>query len=74
MDTNYLLRREQVSLMMAERAIGLEARFVHSGLAREYGRMLVARGFPHRQPPLAAALLDPSENPDLARAEGERVS
>ena len=49
MDTNYLLKREQVSLMMAERAAGAEARFAHTGLARAYGRMLADRSFPHRQ-------------------------
>jgi len=54
MDTNYLLKREQVSLMMAERAAGAEARLAHAGMAREYGRMLVARSFPHRQSPLPA--------------------
>ena len=58
MDTNYLLKREQVSLMMAERAVGAEARFAHAGLAREYGRMLVARSFPHRAFRISASHLE----------------
>jgi len=58
MDTNYLLKREQVSLMMAERAAGAEARYAHTGLARAYGKMLAERHFPHRQFRMSPALAE----------------
>ncbi|GAA0731551.1 hypothetical protein [Sphingomonas japonica] len=48
MDTNYLLHREQVSLMRAKRARSSEARMAHAGLARGYAGLLTARGYPHR--------------------------
>jgi hypothetical protein len=70
MDTNYLLKREQVSLMMAARATSAEARHAHTGLARRYGSMLAERSFPHRQfRALAPATPDPSENPDRGNAD-----
>lgn len=50
MDTNYLLAREQVSLMRAKEAKSVEARHAHAGLARGYHAILAARGFPHRHP------------------------
>ena len=37
MDLNYLFHRQQVSLMMAAAANGVEAQRAHSGLARAYG-------------------------------------
>ena len=60
MDTNYLLKREQVSLMMAERAAGAEARVAHTGLARLYGKLLAERSFPHRQFRVPAARVEPA--------------
>lgn len=36
MDLNYLFHRQQVSLMMAAAASGVEARRAHRGLARAY--------------------------------------
>ena len=70
MDTNYLLRREQISLMMAGKAASAEARLAHAGLARGYGALLAASRFPHRQfkmRPIAG--LDLSENPDRGHAD-----
>lgn len=49
MDTNYLLKREQVSLMMADRAASPEARIAHNGLALAYGALLAVGKFPHRR-------------------------
>ncbi|TPG17600.1 hypothetical protein EAH79_05560 [Sphingomonas koreensis] len=60
MDINYLLAREQISLMRAAQAAGAEARRSHAGLARGYAAKLIDRGFPHQ---LAAA----SKSPDRAR-------
>lgn len=65
MDTNYLLKREQVSLMMAARAVTPEARCAHAGLARLYGKMLSEGQFPHR--PFRVAL------PDRDNARRERI-
>jgi hypothetical protein len=48
MDTNYFLKREQVSLIMAAKAASPEARYAHAGLARLYGKMLRQMDFPHR--------------------------
>jgi hypothetical protein len=48
MDTNYFLKREQVSLVMAAKAASPEARHAHNGLARLYGKMLREMNFPHR--------------------------
>ena len=48
MDINELLHREQVSLANAVNAACLPSRHAHEGLARGYGVMLVAAGFPHR--------------------------
>ena len=50
MDINYLLRREQVSLINARRATGSQARHVHRALARAYGARLAATAYPHRCP------------------------
>lgn len=70
MDTNYLLKREQISLMMAARAKGVEARFAHFELARGYGAMLVAKLFPHRPFNNASAEeLNGNENPDRGRSD-----
>jgi len=49
MDINYLLKREQISLMMAARAASVEARLVHAALARSYGTLLAGSRFPHRR-------------------------
>ena len=49
MDTNYLLKREQVSLVLAQCAAGLEARHAHAALAKAYGLLLAKNRFPHRQ-------------------------
>ena len=46
MDINYLLKREQVSLMRAKAARGIEARAAHEGLARAYGKRLRQVAFP----------------------------
>ena len=40
MDINYLLMREQISLMRAESASCVEAQIAHSGLARGYNALL----------------------------------
>lgn len=69
MDTNYLLRREQVSLMMAGKAASAEARLAHTGLARAYGKLLAASRFPHRQFKMRSADLDPGESPDRGNAD-----
>ncbi|MBC9033298.1 hypothetical protein IAG41_12940 [Sphingomonas sp. JC676] len=39
MDINYLLEREQISLMRASAARSVEARIAHEGLARGYARL-----------------------------------
>lgn len=52
MDINYLLRREQISLMMAARATSPEARHAHGALARGYGTLLAKARFPHRRAPM----------------------
>jgi len=41
-DLNYLYSRQQISLMAAESATTLEARFAHTALARAYGRRIDA--------------------------------
>lgn len=46
MDINYLLKREQISLMRAQAARGAEARAAHQGLARAYGLRLRQIAFP----------------------------
>ncbi|NIJ29178.1 hypothetical protein FHT00_001111 [Sphingomonas insulae] len=48
MDINYLLSREQISLMKARTAACPEARAAHAGLARAYGQALGRSAFPHR--------------------------
>ena len=50
MDINYLLAREQVSLMLADSAASPEARIAHTGLARGYHDLLLDKGFPARDP------------------------
>lgn len=65
MDINYLLHREQISLMMASKAASGEARHAHRGLARGYGAQLRAGGYPHRIP-LAPTTL-PTKNPGRSR-------
>jgi len=70
LDTNYLLQREQISLIMARRATCSSARHAHAGLARAYGALLATGPFPHRNFNLAPANdLDPSESPDRGRAD-----
>jgi hypothetical protein len=46
MDINYLLMREQVSLMRAKSARSVEARKAHEGLARSYAAKLRRIAFP----------------------------
>lgn len=48
MDVNYLLAREQISLIRATQSPTPEARHAHRGLARGYAALLVAHGFPHQ--------------------------
>lgn len=48
MDINYLLSREQISLLKAREATLPEVRAAHNGLARVYGAALEASNFPHR--------------------------
>ena len=48
MDVNYLLAREQISLMRAAETASVEARHAHLGLARGYASALIERGFPHQ--------------------------
>lgn len=67
MDTNYLLKREQLSLMMADRSASVEARHAHTELAHGYGRMLLERRFPHRPFLLAATNAIPLNRPRIAR-------
>ena len=70
MDINYLLKREQTSLMMARNANCSSSRHAHAGLARAYGALLAAGTFPHRSFSLAPANdLDPSEAPDRGHAD-----
>jgi hypothetical protein len=70
LDTNYLLQREQISLMMARNATCSSSRLAHAGLARAYGALLAAGTFPHRNFNFAPAdSLDPSESPDRGRAD-----
>jgi hypothetical protein len=67
MDTNYLLKREQISLMMARNASCASSRHAHAGLARAYGALLATGTFPHRS--FGDTGLDPSETPDRGRAD-----
>ena len=46
MDINYLLKREQISLVKAGSAKTVEARMAHAGLARGYGARLRQIAFP----------------------------
>ncbi len=48
MDINYLLSREQISLMRARDAACPEARAAHEGLAKVYHAALEASSLPHR--------------------------
>lgn len=48
MDINYLLKRQQVSLMQASAANSPEARIAHEGLARVYTERLRQIAFPKR--------------------------
>ena len=47
MDVNYLLAREQVSILRASTATDPSARFAHREFARQYG-LLLAGTYPHR--------------------------
>ena len=71
MDINYLLKREQLSFMMAGRATGVEARDAHLEMASGYGKLLVARCFPHRPFTVGhpMALYAENENPDRGHAD-----
>lgn len=60
MDTNYILSREQISLMRAKAAPSPEARCAHAGLARGYAAMLSARGFPNRPVRVRAGRIMPA--------------
>ena len=53
MDINYLLMREQVSLMRARVAASIEARMAHEGLARGYAARLRQSGYRHAAIPAA---------------------
>lgn len=55
MDINYLLSREQISLMRAANADCGAVRQAHAGLARGYGQKLADSLFPHRRYQLTAA-------------------
>jgi len=46
MDINYLLMREQISLMRARAARSVEARKAHEGLAKGYAAKLRGIAFP----------------------------
>lgn len=48
MDLNYLLEREQISLMRAQSAACSSARASHAGLARGYAVLLDAEPYPFR--------------------------
>jgi hypothetical protein len=50
MDVNYLLAREQVSILRASTAQHSSARFAHRALARQYGLLLAESTYPHRIP------------------------
>ncbi|MES1976041.1 MAG: hypothetical protein V4472_26590 [Pseudomonadota bacterium] len=54
MDLNYLLHREQISLMRAERAACGSSRASHRGLARAYAALLDAEPYPFRNAPVLA--------------------
>ena len=54
MDINYLLKREQISLMQAEKARSVEARIAYEGLARGYGAKLRESAYPHAGMAVAA--------------------
>ena len=54
MDINYLLKREQVSLMQAKRAPCSEARIAHEELVRCYGVRLSQTTHPHATVAIAA--------------------
>ncbi|WP_183111128.1 hypothetical protein [Sphingomonas sp. So64.6b] len=48
MDLNYLLSREQISLMRADVAACESSRASHTGLARGYAALLDAEPYPFR--------------------------
>ena len=50
MDINYLLMREQISIMRAKAARSAEARIAHDGLARGYRARLREIAFPGAVP------------------------
>lgn len=60
MDLNYLLAREQTSLIMAAAAQTSCARLAHEDMARRYGLLLALTGFPHHS---IAAANDDGEAP-----------
>lgn len=49
-DLNYLLHREQVSLLRAQLAASSESRCAHQGLARAYGVRIREHRAPYRTP------------------------
>jgi hypothetical protein len=54
LDLNYLLHREQISLMRARRAACGSSRASHAGLARGYAALLDAEPYPFRNAPVLA--------------------
>lgn len=48
MDLNYLLHREQVSILRAGAAAGPEARACHTALAKGYAALILDQRYPHR--------------------------
>ena len=58
MDLNYLFKREQISLVNAERAPSRSARAAHAGLARGYASAIAQRHSRYRflkAPPIKRA-------------------
>lgn len=47
MDLNYMLRREQYALYMAEASRSACARITHRAFANAYGALIARSGFPH---------------------------
>jgi GNAT superfamily N-acetyltransferase len=74
MDINYILAREQQSISRAISSTSKSARAVHRSFAAAYGKLLGARGFPHReeQGPShePSATLDLGEGADLLTRDG----
>jgi hypothetical protein len=68
MDINYLLAREQVSLMLARFAPNAATRRTHEGLAQGFGARLAESVFPHRRTGAGAvAALDLPSQQEMPR-------